>query len=508
MARKTRDPNKIVRDWKGRFARTAGHKQSSNTKALRKGISERRVAVAAAAAESRNPRPVNRVEPKPQIRVDSRDQRVSTEKYGMRYSPSNEKIVERARAVSDSDWDKLSIETLPARFPLQANEETIKLRHVAKVVNGEEPFREGYITKLWRAPNGDLHIADGHTRAAMYYALDKPMPVRIMDEKKLAGLTSDKAAVPTSAHKYPAMESKLTSGAWKVDSKGYVNDVAAFSSDAKIRSEDNPGVSPEKRKEALAVAEDYFTKAVDAAPEVRRSMRSVVAAMRGNMEREYDPHSGEPTAAKQLHSIYRKIQLNMLEKKVDDPRLIELKDTVRFSATFGEEDYAKALPAMRKALIDSGCKQIKPPLDLNDGNGGWELGAYRGINFAFEDKNGVAFEVQIHTKASVAAAEDNHNFYDISRKTEPEVQELMDSGKAEEKTGVSPKEFDTPQAYVAELNRLMYRRAEQIPVPAGVSIIKTVKENGEKRSLVVRTTEGTEYVSASDGRKILKPPKW
>jgi hypothetical protein len=50
------------------------------------------------------------------------------------------------------------------------------------VVSGAEPFREGYVTKLWRDKNDRLHAVDGHNRVAMYDVLGKAMPVRIMDE--------------------------------------------------------------------------------------------------------------------------------------------------------------------------------------------------------------------------------------------------------------------------------------------------------------------------------------
>jgi len=508
MARKTRDPDKIVRDWKGRFSRTAGHKQSANTKALRKGITERRATVAEAAAESRRPAP--NTKHASYIRVPSPDARASVEDYGMRYKPSNAKVVEQARAMDKSLWEKLPVKKLPARTPLEANEETIKLRHVAKVVNGEEDFREGYVTQLWRADDGKLHIVDGHTRTAMYYALNKPMPVQILDAKTLAEFTSGvqdvkkESLIPDNVHTSPKMQSKLRTREWKLDKMGFVNDVAGFSTPSQIAGEDNPAIDAPKRAEVLEVAEEAFVKAVDAAPEIRASMRRVVAAMGGDMQREYDvEHDGIPTASKQLHSIYRKLQKEMLEQGKDDPKDIELKDTVRFSATFDESNYVDAVNEMRKVLVEAGNKQIKPAPILNDGAGGWELGGYRGINFAFESSNGVQFEVQIHTKKSLECAEINHRYYDLSRKSEAEVQEAMDSGKAEKATGVPPSKFPTAAQYIGELNRIMNANAEQVPLPSGVAVI----DKDGKRKFVLRKTSGKEYTSASTGQAIKKPSK-
>ena len=99
----------------------------------------------------------------------------------MRYDPHNYLVVERARSVPEEKWNELPIESLPAGTHLEANEETLNEKSIDNVTSGAEPFREGYVTKLWRDESGKLHIADGHHRVAMYYALGREMPVRIMD---------------------------------------------------------------------------------------------------------------------------------------------------------------------------------------------------------------------------------------------------------------------------------------------------------------------------------------
>jgi len=100
----------------------------------------------------------------------------------MHYDPRNVEVVERARSVPDEKWNELPIESLPIGTPLEANEETLTKKSIDKVVSGAEPFREGYVTKLWRDKHGKLHVVDGHHRVAMYNALGKAIPVRIMDE--------------------------------------------------------------------------------------------------------------------------------------------------------------------------------------------------------------------------------------------------------------------------------------------------------------------------------------
>jgi hypothetical protein len=112
------------------------------------------------------------------------EETVST--YGMHYDAGNAKVIKRAKALSDAKWRAFTaIKTLPARKPLNACVETVLRRHVDKVYDRDFAFRENYEPTIWKDGRGELYIVDGHTRAAMYYELNEPMPVRIMDEKSL-----------------------------------------------------------------------------------------------------------------------------------------------------------------------------------------------------------------------------------------------------------------------------------------------------------------------------------
>ena len=116
---------------------------------------------------------------------------VSTSEYGMHYDARNAKVIARAQVVSDEKWEALPIQTLPAGTPLHAHLETVERQDVDRVANGNVPLREKCPTQLWRDGDGELYVVDGHVRTAIYYTLDKPMPVRIMDEKSLAELGDD-----------------------------------------------------------------------------------------------------------------------------------------------------------------------------------------------------------------------------------------------------------------------------------------------------------------------------
>ena len=82
----------------------------------------------------------------------------------MHYDAGNAKVIAGAESVSDDKWNTLPINTLPAQTPLNAWAETVLLRHVNKVVNGDEPFRGNHVVKLWRDGSGKLYIVDGHPR--------------------------------------------------------------------------------------------------------------------------------------------------------------------------------------------------------------------------------------------------------------------------------------------------------------------------------------------------------
>ena len=109
----------------------------------------------------------------------------------MTYDPKGAQIVASVRALDDRgqiDWSKAEQTTVPVAeiSKLHANERDLKQSAIDSVVSGKVPFREGYVVKLYERPNGDRHVVDGHTRAAMYSALGKDMPVQIYREQPKA----------------------------------------------------------------------------------------------------------------------------------------------------------------------------------------------------------------------------------------------------------------------------------------------------------------------------------
>lgn len=150
--------------------------------------------------------------------------KVHSSDYGMHYDPANEKVVAAARTVPDAQWDLLPVQSLPAGTPIEANEAELKRKHIDKVVSGEVPFREGYVTKMWRAEDGSMHVVDGHHRVAMYAALHKDMPVRIMNPQTLAVLQAADPAVvkdATEAAKNPSSAEVIANAVNYPDQNAY-----------------------------------------------------------------------------------------------------------------------------------------------------------------------------------------------------------------------------------------------------------------------------------------------
>lgn len=110
--------------------------------------------------------------------------------HGMHYDKAHARLIARALAISEEQWNTLPVTTIPARTILKAHYSWIDSCTVERVVSGEDSLREDYVTRLWRDSDGELYVVDGHVRTAIYHALNKDMPVRIMDEKLAEYITA------------------------------------------------------------------------------------------------------------------------------------------------------------------------------------------------------------------------------------------------------------------------------------------------------------------------------
>jgi hypothetical protein len=284
-----------------------------------------------------------------------------------------------------------------------------------------------------------------------------------------------------------------------------INDVAAMSNPADFKKEENSSLTPEQQQEALAHAKVIFKEGVTKAPDIRAAIRDVVAENGGHMGREFDEKTGEPTAVKTAHSIFRKVQDKVAKGKADRAAKVALADAVRFTSVFEEDNYVESVEALRATLEGMGYKQTEPPPSAN--GVAWALGPYRGLNMNFQDESGFTFEVQAHTVKSLETADhDAHKLYEIFRKDGKDFEDLMkDPGPkgAHQMTGINPEGL-TPAHYRELINTKMHDVAETIPIPKGVTVISG-KDQWDK---IVLVTEKTGNYSARDASELRrKKPK-
>lgn len=158
----------------------------------------------------------------------------------------------------------------------------------------------------------------------------------------------------------------------------------------------DPGDPIEKK------ARELLARARDVEPEVSSTVRD--AAERNGAEL----HRFE-SRLKTEESLARKLRTEAEETGEDlDVIAGNLKDVLRYTAVAPEASYWSTADAIVEALESEGYTTIKRPT-------GWDRAGYRGLNLAFRAPGGQQFEVQIHTRASLEAAEAAHLMYEERR---------------------------------------------------------------------------------------------
>jgi len=167
---------------------------------------------------------------------------------------------------------------------------------------------------------------------------------------------------------------------------------------------------PPAMQEALERARDLFASAAAKAPRIKQMLRDVCEQSGATLEHEFSD-AGQPTAVKSLASVFRKVQLDMIERHLPADA-IELNDSVRFTVVFPEDEYHRGSLQLRAELQELGFEQIQPrPPD----EGGWLSHGWRGLNLAFRDPDGLQFQLHVHTYPSLAAAVATRDLYEQMR---------------------------------------------------------------------------------------------
>lgn len=178
--------------------------------------------------------------------------------------------------------------------------------------------------------------------------------------------------------------------------------------------EDHPELTPEERFEARSAAHAKLAQATAWEPAISDTVREAVEANGGRLER-FD------CRLKALDSLYRKVQDIMVDDETTAADAAsEIRDSLRYTAVVDEAGYWDRGNQIGAALAQAGYTPAKKST-------GWRRFGYKGRNDTFISADGLEFEVQIHTAASLEAAERAHTLYERERlpTTPPEVKEQL-----------------------------------------------------------------------------------
>jgi hypothetical protein len=206
---------------------------------------------------------------------------------------------------------------------------------------------------------------------------------------------------------------------------------------------ETPDTADRTRELAQAQAERLRADAQHAEGEVTRTLDEVAQQHGGELV-------GLEHNLKEIPSLTDKITRDAsLSMESDPEQQVQdaaegIKDALRYTAQADTETYMDTYRGVVQSLAERGYQRIE-----SDGDNRWaepgseQAGPYRGINSTWETPDGQRFELQFHTPESFAAKTENHPLYERVR------------------------DPSTPPAEAAELNDIMTRRCDQIPVPPG-----------------------------------------
>jgi LysM repeat protein len=187
-------------------------------------------------------------------------------------------------------------------------------------------------------------------------------------------------------------------------------------------------------------ADKYAQMLYDAA----KNTEPAVTAVLKSMESDKAHLEGLDFCLKSVESTSRKILLNAHEAEISIEEASKtIKDSLRYTYIIDDSDYVEMSRKITDTLIANGNTVLNfKNFWINTTN------LYQGINIQLQDKNGVIFELQLHTPTSYDTKEHKaHAYYEIVR---------SETATEEEK---------------AEANKKMEEIFSLVPVPNGVETL-------------------------------------
>lgn len=154
---------------------------------------------------------------------------------------------------------------------------------------------------------------------------------------------------------------------------------------------------------------NIFAKVKAVEPTVTETLQGLASNVGGSM-------AGLEFRLKSPDSLERKIRDTAKIERQPVAKVAEnIKDALRYTMIFPADQYRKGVADTDAKMADLGFKKIKSADYWSTLGPDGKLAVYKGINNAYEDSNGVKFELQFHTPDSLAVKEHNHSLYEQAR---------------------------------------------------------------------------------------------
>ncbi|WP_426243707.1 hypothetical protein [Nocardioides sp. LHG3406-4] len=174
--------------------------------------------------------------------------------------------------------------------------------------------------------------------------------------------------------------------------------------------------TPDDDDQVARTARELISRAAATEPEVTAAVRVEAAAVGAALSR-------LDSRLKTVDSLTRKLRTESADGAALSVVAADMKDVLRYTAVASEADYWRSVDDLIRRMVARGYRLMKDP-------GGWRRHGYRGLNLAFELPDGFTFELQVHTHASLAAAESAHLLYEEARADDTTAQRAEELDRA------------------------------------------------------------------------------
>lgn len=159
-----------------------------------------------------------------------------------------------------------------------------------------------------------------------------------------------------------------------------------------------------------AVAQGILAEARKIEPAVTRAVTGAVSAHGGQMYGLEYRVKGEGSLTRKIKSVVQETGMSP-----EEVGRTQIRDAVRYTALFDNDNYLKGATAVQQSLKDQGWEQYDHQFKNY-----WKPGdAYDGYNCVFVNDKGFKIELQFHTPQSIQTKEKSHALYEKARVLPP-----------------------------------------------------------------------------------------